>query len=72
MDFLSGRPGNPGGLADQHRRARDQWRTVEHVPRNGAEVVAVALGKVVFRFYVAGDGLFQYLRLFAFVRHAEQ
>ncbi|VVN48677.1 hypothetical protein PS619_06105 [Pseudomonas fluorescens] len=43
-------------------------RTVRHVPRNGAEAVAVALVEIVFVVGgVAGHRLFQYLRLFAFV-----
>ncbi|MNH06632.1 hypothetical protein D3C79_660050 [compost metagenome] len=54
-DFFPGRPGNPGGLTDQHGVAGDQRWPVEHVPGNGAEAVAIALAEAVFGLAVAAD-----------------
>ncbi|MNY32211.1 hypothetical protein D3C86_1664130 [compost metagenome] len=59
INLFADRPGDPGGLADQRRSlCRYRW-PIKHVPGNGAETIAIALGKVVLRFDVAGDGLFQ-------------
>ncbi|VVP59973.1 hypothetical protein PS903_06018 [Pseudomonas fluorescens] len=71
-DFFARRSGNTGGLADQHRFARGQRRTIKHVPGNRAEVVAVTLGETVFGFNVAADRFLQRLGLFANVLDTEQ
>ncbi|MNN16278.1 hypothetical protein D3C81_1294120 [compost metagenome] len=55
VDVFPGRPGNPGGLADQHGVAGDQRWPVEHVPGNSAEAVAIALAEAVFGLAVAAD-----------------
>ncbi|MNJ57362.1 hypothetical protein D3C77_529480 [compost metagenome] len=71
-DFFAFRPGDTGGLADQHRWACDQRWPVEHVPGQGLEGIAIALAEAVFRLAVVGDRLLQHLRLLAFVGHTEQ
>ncbi|MNJ58213.1 hypothetical protein D3C77_538360 [compost metagenome] len=53
INLLACRPGDLGGLADQHRLAGDQWRTVKHIPGGGTEAVAIALGKTVGRLDIA-------------------
>ncbi|MNS48964.1 hypothetical protein D3C72_815520 [compost metagenome] len=55
VNLLAGRPGDAGGLANQRRSLRGQWRAIEHIPGNSAEAVAITLGKVIFRFAGAGD-----------------
>ncbi|VVP62176.1 hypothetical protein PS870_06539 [Pseudomonas fluorescens] len=71
-DFLADRPGDTGGLTHQHRLTRDQRWTVEHVPGNRTEAVAVALGKAIFGVNLAGDRLFQRLGLFPLVMDTAQ
>ncbi|MNZ70759.1 hypothetical protein D3C78_891070 [compost metagenome] len=71
VDFLAHGPSNPGCLADQHRLAGNQRRAVEHLPRDGAEAVAIALGKAVCRRGAAAGGLLKHLRLFAFMLDTE-
>ncbi len=69
VDFFTFGPGDHGALA-----AEDPWfgvvqrRAVRYVPGSGLEAVAVALVEIVLELgRVAGDRLFQHLRLFAFV-----
>ncbi|MNJ74647.1 hypothetical protein D3C77_716170 [compost metagenome] len=54
-NFFAFRPGDTGGLADQHRFPGDLRWPVEHVPGNGAEAVAVALAEAVFGLVVVGN-----------------
>lgn len=72
VNLFPGWTSDPRRLANEQRRARDQRWTIEHVPGNGAEAVAVALGEAVLWLDIAADGLFQHLRLLAFVLHTEQ
>src|SRR5690606_28460275 len=83
VDFFAGRAGDHGGLLAQHPGfgVAQGW-AVRGVPGGGLEVVAVALGEgggcfplplrgrggiIGARRFCAGYGLFQNLRLFAFV-----
>ncbi|MNN62851.1 hypothetical protein D3C81_1781840 [compost metagenome] len=54
-DFFALRPGDPGGLTDQHGLSGEQRWPVEHVPRDGAEAVAVALAEAVCGLVVVGN-----------------
>ncbi|MNQ24485.1 hypothetical protein D3C85_376810 [compost metagenome] len=68
VDFFALRAGDHGGLAAEHLGLRVvKRRTVQHIPGRGVEAVAVALLEAVAGLGVAGDGLFQHLRLLAFM-----
>ena len=69
VDLFTFGAGDHGALAAEDARffLGQRW-AIRHVPRRGLEAVAVALVEIVFQVSgVAGDRLFQHLRLFAFV-----
>jgi len=74
VDFFAFGASDDGRLAAEHTRfGVFQRRAVEHVPRGSDEAVAVALVEVVLvGGGVAGDRLFQHLRLFAFMGELSQ
>ncbi|MNG03574.1 hypothetical protein D3C84_866620 [compost metagenome] len=45
VDLFPDRPGDAGGLADEHGALCGHRRPIKHVPGNRAEAVLVALGK---------------------------
>ena len=68
VDLFAGWAGDDGGLAAQDLGlGMFEQRAIGNVPGRGDEAVAVALLEAVTRLGVAGDRLFQHLRLLALV-----